>query len=154
MTLASLYEWLMLAHVVGAMVWLGGLVALSALAWRVTMTADDPAAGRFAAALGVLGPLVFLPALLVVLGFGMGMVADTDEWSFGQTWIWLALVLFGVAFVIGAAFQSRAGIAARRAGDAGDLGEAVHQLRRWLVGAVLILGVLVVVTWDMVFKPG
>ena len=123
MTLASLYEWLMVVHVIGAMVWLGGLVAMSALVWRVTLSADDPAAGRFAAALGVLGPLVFLPAVLVVLGFGIGMVADAEEWSFGQTWVWLALVLFGAAFATGAAFRSRAGIAARRAGAAGDLGE-------------------------------
>jgi len=37
---------------------------------------------------------------------------------------------------------------------AGDDAEAARQLRRWSWGMRLILFLLLVVTWDMVFKPG
>src|SRR5215208_6255816 len=62
MLAAGLYDWLLFLHIVAAMVWFGGLVALVA--------------------------------------FGVWMVLDTDAWGFGQTWIWLALVLFGAAFLV------------------------------------------------------
>jgi hypothetical protein len=37
---------------------------------------------------------------------------------------------------------------------AGDHAVAAGQLRRWVWGVALILLLLVVATWDMVFKPG
>jgi hypothetical protein len=82
------------------------------------------------------------------------MVVDDDAWGFGQAWVRLALALLAAAFVVGAVFQSRAAILAQRAVTAGDHGEATRQLRRWSWGMRLILLLLLVVTWDMVFKPG
>ena len=92
--------------------------------------------------------------MVLVLGLGIWMVIDSDAWTFGQGWVRLALGLFAVAFVVGALFQSRAAILAQRAVGAGDQGEATRQLRRWSWGMRLILLLLLVVTWDMVFKPG
>lgn len=152
--LATAYDWLMLVHVVAAMVWLGGLVAMSVLVWRILAGGDAKAALGFAATLGVVGPLVFAPALVLVVAAGVAMVADSSAWSFGQTWVVLALVLFAVVFAVGALFQSRAGIGAGRAAEAGDATAAARQLRRWATGNVTILAVLLVITWDMVFKPG
>ena len=63
-------------------------------------------------------------------------------------------MLFGGAFVVGAAFQSRSAIDAQRAAEAGDNQEAARQLRRWSWGMRVILVLLVVAAWDMVFKPG
>jgi hypothetical protein len=102
----------------------------------------------------VIGPLVLAPATIAVAGFGAWLVLDNEAWDFGQTWIWVAVVLFVAAFVAGAAFQSRSAIGAQRAAAAGDAGEAARQLSRWSWGSRLILLLLVVATWDMVFKPG
>jgi hypothetical protein len=66
----------------------------------------------------------------------------------------LGLVLFAAAFLIGAAWQSRTAIAAARAAEHGDDGEARRQLRRWLAGYALIVLLLVVAVWDMTTKPG
>jgi hypothetical protein len=82
------------------------------------------------------------------------MVIDSSAWDFGQTWIWLALVLLAGAVLVGAAFLSRAALAAERAVRAGDEAEAANHLRRWSWGIRLVLVLLVVATWDMVFKPG
>jgi uncharacterized membrane protein len=151
---ARLYDWLMFFHVLAAMVWFGGLVVLTVLVTQALRSDQPDAIARFVGNLRVIGPLLFAPAMAVVLGLGIWMVVDSDAWGFGQGWIRLALTLFGAAFLIGAAFQSRAAILAERAVAAGHRVEAVRQLRRWSWGMRLILLLLLVVTWDMVFKPG
>jgi hypothetical protein len=88
----------------------------------------------------------------VLLGMGIWMVAK--QWDVGDTWISIAFALFIVAFLIGAAHQSRAAIAAEKASQAGDDATALHHLRRWAYGMAVILVLLLVATWDMVFKPG
>ena len=82
------------------------------------------------------------------------LVVDTGAWDFGQLWVQLGLALFVAAFVIGAAWQSRTALAATRAAERGEDGEARRQLRRWLAGYVVIVLLLVVAVWDMTTKPG
>ena len=150
----GLYKWLLFLHVVAAMLWVGGTALTSTLATVVARHRDREAVEQFVSNLSRVGPLVMAPATLGVVGFGIWLVLDSDAWDFGQTWIWLALVLFAGAFVVGAAFQSRSAIAARRAAEAGDDAEASRQLDRWAWGSRAILVLLLVAAWDMVFKPG
>jgi uncharacterized membrane protein len=151
---ASLYDWLVFFHIFAAMVWVGGLVALSVLATQVLRSGERGAVARFVGSLRMIGPLVLAPATVALLGFGIWLVVNSAAWDFGQTWIRLALALFAGAFLVGAVFQSRAAIGAQRAAEAGDHGEAARQLTRWSWGMRLILVLLLVATWDMVFKPG
>jgi uncharacterized membrane protein len=151
---ATLYDWLEFLHVFAAMIWVGGLVAVGVFAIQALRSGDREVIARLVGSLGVIGPLLFAPAMVTVLGLGIWLVVDSDAWDFGQTWIWLALTLFAAAFLLGAIFQSRAAISARQAAAAGDDAGAVRQLRRWAWGMLLILLLLVVVTWDMVIKPG
>jgi uncharacterized membrane protein len=154
MPLASLYEWLMFLHVLAAMVWVGGLVALLAFGRRTLREGDPGAVARFVGSLRVVGPTFLAPAAGLVLVLGIWMVLDNDAWDFGQTWVWLGLALLVAAALVGAIFLSRAGLAAERAVQAADTTEAVRQLRLWSVGIGVIVALLVVATWDMVFKPG
>jgi uncharacterized membrane protein len=154
MVAAGLYDWLMLLHVLAAMVWVGGLVALTVLAAHATRSGRPDAVGRFVESLPLVGPVVLAPASVAVVGLGIWLVLDGDPWSFGQGWVLLAFALFGAAFLIGAVFQSRTALGARRAVESGDDAEASRQLRRWSWGMGAILALLVVATWDMVFKPG
>jgi uncharacterized membrane protein len=149
-----MYDWLVFVHVLASMVWLGGITVLGAFAIRVLRERDADAVGRFLGSLRRIGPLVLAPAPVLLVALGVWAVADSDAWDFGQLWIQLALGLFAAAFLIGAAHQSRAAIAAERAAERGDGDEAVRQLRRWAWGMGLIVGLLVVATWTMVFKPG
>jgi len=136
------------------MVWVGGAVVLLALSALTVRGADPPAVARFVRTLRVLGPAVLAPATIAVVGFGVWVVLDDESWDFGQTWIGIALALFAVAFLTGAAFQSRAAISAERAADRGDDAEALRQLTPWVWGYALILALLVAIAWDMVLKPG
>ena len=149
---ASLYDWLLLLHILAAMFWLGGITVVGAFAVRILRTREPGATAAVLGSLRVIGPLVLAPAPIVLLGMGIWMVAK--QWDFGDTWISVAFGLFIVAFLIGAAHQSRAAIAAERAANAGDDAAALRHLRRWAYGMGVILVLLVVATWDMVFKPG
>jgi uncharacterized membrane protein len=151
---AGLYDWLLFLHILAAMIWVGGLVSLSVVAMLVLRGGEHEAVARFVASLRLIGPLTLAPAMVAVVGFGIWLVLESDAWGFGQTWIWLAFVLFAGAFLIGAAFQSRSAIRAQRAVEAKDHDEAARQLRRWSWGMWAITLLLVVAAWDMVFKPG
>jgi uncharacterized membrane protein len=151
---ATLYDWLKLVHVLAAMLWLGALVFSGALAVRVLRGGDEAEAGRFVATLRALGPVVMAPAPIALIGFGIWMVLDSDAWDFDQTWISVAFGLFVLAFLIGAAHQSRTALAAERSAAAGDHAAAMGHLRRWAWGTAAIGLLLVAATWDMVFKPG
>jgi uncharacterized membrane protein len=151
---SALDEWLMFLHVLAAMAWIGGLLVVSVLGARVRRSGNRDALAGFINSLRVVGLAVFAPAMLVVLGAGIWLVAHSDEWNFGQAWIVLAFALLGAAVVVGAAFQSRSAIQAQHAVEADDLGEAARQLGRWIRGMWLILLLLVLATWDMAFKPG
>jgi putative copper export protein len=153
-TAAGLSDWLLFGHVLAGMVWVGGIVVLAALAVRPLRDPEPGAAGRFIAGLSAVGPIVLAPAPLALAGLGTWMVADDAAWDFDQLWVQLGLGLFAAAFVIGAAHQSRAAIAARRAAERGDEAEASRRLRRWAWGSVLTALLLVIATWDMVAKPG
>jgi uncharacterized membrane protein len=95
-----------------------------------------------------------VPASSLVLAFGIWLVVDSSACGFGQTWIWLALALVAAAVLVGALVLGRSALAAERAVNAGDHAEAATHLRRWSWRIRLILLLLVVATWDMVFKPG
>ena len=152
--LATLYQWLLLLHVLATMVWVGGLVALAVLAAHVLRGNDPDTVARFSANLRVVGPFALAPASAVALGTGIWMVVDSPAWGFGDTWIWIGIGAFAAAFGVGAVFLSRAALAAERAVRERDHPRAARELRRWSWGIRLVLALLVVAAWDMVFKPG
>jgi uncharacterized membrane protein len=152
-TIATLYDWLMFGHVLAAMVWLGGWATLSILALQALRAQDEVSVARFAATMRFVGPRLFAPATVLVAGLGVWLVLDSQDWRFGQTWVALAIGLFVAVFVVGAGFQSRAAIGAERAIAAGDRERAARQVAHWAWGSVAILALLVLATWDMIFKP-
>jgi uncharacterized membrane protein len=151
---AGLYDWLLLLHLLAAMVWVGGAVSLSVLAALVLRSRDPDSVARFVGYLRVVGPATLVPAMVAVLGFGIWLVIRSELWSFDQGWIGAAFALFAAAFLIGAIFLSQSGVAAQHAVEEGDHERAARELRRWSWGMRVILVLLVVVSWDMVIKPG
>jgi uncharacterized membrane protein len=147
-------DWLLLVHILAGMVWIGGIAVLGAIGVRAVRDRDEGAPARVSATLRAIGPVVLAPAPVLLVGFGVWLVAHSPAWAFDQRWVQVGLGLFAAAFAVGAAHQSRTAIAAERAAARGDRDEAVRQLSRWLWGTALIVALLVVAVWDMVFKPG
>jgi uncharacterized membrane protein len=147
--------WLQFTHVVGAMVWLGGGVTLLLMAVRARCSPDPKTLAQFARTLPYVGLRALTPAVVVLLVTGVAMILAGAGWSFSQFWVQLALGLFALAFLIGAIYMSRVGIALERTTAAGEPGaNAAELLTRWIIGYGVILVVLLVAVWDMVFKPG
>jgi uncharacterized membrane protein len=152
--MTALYGWLLLVHILAAMVWVGGVAVLTVLVARTLADAEPQATARFVRNLRVVGPSILAPAPILVLGLGLWLVAENRTWDLGQLWLQIALGLFAAAFLVGVAFQSRAGILADRAVARNDHESLCTHLRRWSWGSRLILALLVAATWAMVLKPG
>ncbi|MGH2723837.1 MAG: DUF2269 family protein [Actinomycetota bacterium] len=152
----TLYRWLLLLHILAAMVWIGGGILLQVLGGRLARARDEEGMVKFSRDIEILGPRVFAPASLAVLGLGVGMVVVSDAWAFSQLWIVLALVAFGLSFVVGIAYFGPASKRLERAVETeGPRGSTVQRLiRQNLLVSRLDLAVLLFVVWDMVFKPG
>jgi uncharacterized membrane protein len=95
-------EWLVLIHILAAMVWIGGGIYAMFQSHRALTTGEG---------LGIVisqeeraGRLLFGPAAAVVLITGLANVMSTPAWSFGQTFVWLSLTLVLVSGLIGGAF--------------------------------------------------
>jgi uncharacterized membrane protein len=152
----SLDIWLLVVHILGAMVWVGGGVMLTLIGVRARSSSDPNAMGEFARVVPYVGPRVLGPAVVVLLVTGVLMVLRSAAWNFSQVWVLLALGLFVLAFVIGAIYLSRVGIEMARVagGDGVAIAKGAALLNRWLLGYGAILLLLLVAVWDMVFKPG
>jgi uncharacterized membrane protein len=81
-------------------VWLGGGFVLQVFGMMVQRGGDAEDMATFAGRAGLLGQRLFVPAALIVVLAGIGLVID-GSWSWGQLWIVFALVAYGVSFALG-----------------------------------------------------
>jgi uncharacterized membrane protein len=149
----TLYDWLLLGHILSAMVWVGGGLMLVFVARRARASNDERVIGDFGQSLSYLGPRVLAPSVAGVLLFGVWMVLESAAWDFGQAWILIAIGLFVIAFLVGAVYLSRVALQLVKSQGAG-LGVSRSLLDRWLTAYAIVLVVLVLIVADMVFKPG
>jgi uncharacterized membrane protein (DUF485 family) len=145
--------WIHFAHVIAAIVWVGGGAAVSLVAWRVRRSGDIAVFRELAGVQSFLGLTVFLPSIVVVLLSGIWLVLDFSG-DFTKLWLVLGIGAFVAAFLIGAVFLSRSAIRFDRLAKSGDLEGARSALGSWMVGYAVVLAILVFAVWDMVFKPG
>ena len=151
----DLTTWLRFGHILSAIVWLGGGLALSVIGSQARARSDPATIRDFGRTLGYVGPRVLTPGVLGTIVFGVALVLSSNAWDFGQGWILLALALFVVAFAIGVAYLGRIGLELGRLDAASAPADAAQDLiGRWIIGYRVVLVVLVVIVWDMVFKPG
>lgn len=152
----SLYEILLFAHIAFAILWVGAgfsLVVLGLLGeWR-----SDEGSMRTALDGGNrLGNVFFLPASLLVIVFGVALVAESEAWSFGQLWIVLGLVGYALTFLTGLlVIKPRGERIGRMIAEARGAmtPEAMFEGRKLLTLARIDYIVLFLVVLDMVVKP-
>lgn len=102
-----------------------------------------------------LSKTLFIPSSLLVLVFGILLVADSDVWTFDMLWIDLGFVGFAITFLTGLLWikpQSER-IQAMIERDGGMSPKAYAAARRMIVFSRLDSVVLYLVVADMVFKP-
>lgn len=152
-------DWLLLIHVGGAFAVLAGAV-LAVVLNVAALRRERPSEialllglTRVAAALIVLG-------MLVTLGFGIWLVADT-EYSFGDGWLSASLALWVAALVLGSLGGRRdretRALAERRAADGNEPTQELHARLRDPLSLLLSYGsgvAVVAILVLMIWKPG
>jgi uncharacterized membrane protein len=149
------YEWLLFFHIAAAIVWLGGGVAIQVLAVRANRTDDTARMVAIAHEAEWFGTRVFLPSSLLVLVLGIILTLD-GPWDFGQTWIVLALIGYGLSFVTGAAFlgPESGRIGKLLAAEGPDSPAVQARIQRIFLVARIELVLLYLIVLDMAVKPG
>jgi uncharacterized membrane protein len=94
------YEFLLFVHVTAAVIWLGGAFTFQMYGLVVRRGGDPEEIARFAGRAGHLGERMFVPASLLVVLAGVGMMID-GNWGWDQLWVIFALVTFAASFATG-----------------------------------------------------
>ena len=83
-----------------AVIWLGGAFTFQMYGLVVRRGGDTEEIARFAGRAGHLAERMFVPASLVVILAGIGLMLD-GNWDWGQLWVIFALVTFAASFLTG-----------------------------------------------------
>jgi uncharacterized membrane protein len=151
----ELYTLLKYLHIVAAIVWLGGGALFNVLGTLVVRKGDQRELQAFGERVEWFGTRYFTPFSVLVLLFGMGMIAESDVWSFRDAWVIIGLLGIVSTIVTGAGFIGpAAGRLAQSIGSGASVAELQPQVNRLLLIARVDLLVLFLVVADMVFKPG
>jgi uncharacterized membrane protein len=141
----TIYQGLLFAHVVAALVWVGGGTMLHVVAFRARTRGPE----------GLLafsdGKNMLTPAALVVLACGLGMVIDA--WGFGEDWVIAALTMYAIAFGTAMTYFGAESARAKEAMLAGRHEEAQARIARLTLAGRIELGLLYLIVFDMFFKP-
>jgi len=146
----TLYQGLLYAHVVAAIVWVGGGTMLQFVALRAR-TRGPVGMQAFGADMEWIGRHVLTPAALAVLVFGVAMVVDA--WSVRYDWVVIALVLYTIAFGTALTYFGHESTRAKEALGAGRHAEAERRIARLTTASRIELAMLYLIVFDMFFKP-
>lgn len=151
----TLYEMLVIVHVVAAAVWIGGGVTISLLAARAWASRDDGTVIELSRIGDYVGSRMFGPAALVLLGAGVWATSE-GNWEYGDAWVSIGFAGWIAGFLIALAWHRTEGERIRAAvADGGASGARARQVATTgMVIGLVELALLIVVVWAMVAKPG
>jgi uncharacterized membrane protein len=150
----STYEFLLFAHLLFVVTWVGTDICLQVLGLR-SMAAGPERTVSFLADVEWLGTRLLMPSSLLVIVFGVLLVNNVG-FDFGDTWIILAFAAFAASFIAGAGFLGpESGRISKLAAERGAEDPDVQaRIARVLIISRIELVILIAVILDMVVKPG
>ena len=149
------YEFLLFAHILAAMAWVGGDLMIQMYYLRARAAGPERVVA-FARETEWIGLRLLNPAGLLVVVFGVLLVLEVEAYDFSQFWISAALAMFAASFIAGAGFlgpeSGRVGKLAEERGAADP--EVQRRIGRVLLVSRIEFTLLVLIVLDMVLKPG
>jgi uncharacterized membrane protein len=149
-----MYEVLLYVHIVCAVIWVGGAFYSQLLAIRTTRSTDPNDLPKLGRQIEFLGQRVFLPSAILL--FIAGAVMVVNRWSFGQTWVAVAVALWIVSALVGALYLGpRSKTVAElfeKDGPTSPAGRALME-RLFLISRLELVSFAIIIAL-MVFKPG
>lgn len=150
----TLYEVLLLLHIIAAIIWVGAATTYFALELRTDLSGDVEREASHNDDANWLAPRLFIPASMATLILGV-LTAIEGNWDFGSLWIIIGLAGFGVSFATGIGYfepEIKKLAAAVERGGATDPEVRRRMANLKMVGRIE-LAVLYVVVGSMVAKP-
>ena len=146
----TLYQGLLFAHVVAAIVWVGGATMLQFVAARARTWGAEGMLD-YGSDMEWIGKNVLTPAAFAVLALGIAMVVDA--WSFRYDWVLIALTLYAIAFGTAMTYFGHEAQKAKDALAGGRPDEAARRIARLTAASRVELAMLYLIVFDMFFKP-
>jgi uncharacterized membrane protein len=150
----SLYELLLFVHVLAASAWVGGALLVLVLTEVARRSDDRDYVIRLLHYDDRLGPIFYIPAVVILLAAGIGLVLE-GPWAFGDGWVLAGIVLLAAAFLVGIAFFLPAGkrLNAAVSAHGATSDEAAAQAGRIRTVAWADFALLVAAVFVMTAKP-
>ena len=150
---ATTYQWLLTAHILAAVIWVGGAFATQVYAMRAQRAGPGRVA-EFAGDIEWLGTRVFIPASLTLVVFGF-LLAEEANWAW-EFWLYAGLAVWALSFLVGAGFLGpESGRINKLSAEFGPEHPDVQaRLRRIFVISRIELVLLILIVLDMTLKPG
>ena len=101
----SLYELFKFLHVVSVVIWVGSGFGLLVLTQLLRRSSDRRGALSVGRQLETLGTLLFTPAAVSTLAFGVAMVLTADSFSFSDAFILIGFAAVAVSVVLSVAVR-------------------------------------------------
>jgi uncharacterized membrane protein len=148
------YEVLLSLHILAAIVWIGGGIAMQFLAFRAEQTRNGPFMQALGDSSDWLAKRLFIPSSFATLVLGILLTIE-GPWTFDTLWIELGFVGFAASFLAGILFLKPEGerIGRAIAAHGPESNEARHHIRRIVVVERVQLVILVLVGGAMSIKP-
>jgi uncharacterized membrane protein len=150
----TLYEVLLTLHIFAAIIWLGAGFVFSILLLLARRANAHEREASYHADIDRLATLLFIPASLATLIFGV-LTAIEGDWDFGQAWVLIGLGGWLASFLIGVLYFKPESERIAALGEQGETGmeEAMTRSKRMTAVDHFELTVLYVVAAAMVLKP-
>ena len=150
----SYYEIILFLHILAAIVWIGGGLALQILGVWAEQTRNGPFRQALGESTDWLAKRLFIPSSLAALLFGVLLTIE-GPWTFDTLWVDLGLIGFAASFVTGILFLKPEGerIGRAIAAHGPESSTARKRIRRLGIVERFQLVILVLVTAAMSIKP-
>jgi uncharacterized membrane protein len=144
------YEFLLFVHITAAVIWLGGAFRFQMYGFVVRRGGDPKEMARFAGREGSLSERMFVPASLMVILAGIGLMID-GNWDWDQLWVIFALVTFAASFLTGLLVLSPMAKRIPTVGPTTPAGQAL--IERLFMILRVDLAFMYAIVFAMVVKP-
>jgi uncharacterized membrane protein len=148
------YELLLTLHILAAVIWVGGAFVFQILVTRADRSDEPVVMEHMVREAEFVGTRTFVPASLLLILSGFGLLAEGD-WAF-EPWLGFALAIWAASFLSGALFLGpESGRVAALIDAQGVTATAVRErIARLHLISRIELGLLLLVVIDMAVKPG
>jgi uncharacterized membrane protein len=151
----TLYEFLKLIHVLGAITWVGTSIEQQLVGARAMSSSERGRLAHFVDEAEWVGVRIMTPAAILAVIVGVLMVIESG-WNFSDTWILIGIGLFiltslnGMVFLTPQTKKLKSLIVERSENDKG----VQALVKRVTLASRIDLLILIAIVADMVIRPG